>query len=49
MTTTRNCSSLKKECSKTGGGVGPNAPQVYDPDKEQVDTVGVGGFYKHAL
>ena len=51
VTTTRSCSSFKKECSKTGGGVGPNAPQVYDPDKEQVDTVAraVGGFYKHAF
>ena len=27
----KNLLKNKNECSKTGGGVGPNAPQVYDP------------------
>ena len=40
---------FQKECSKTGGGVGPNAPQVYDPDKEQVDTVGAGVSICHLI
>ena len=31
---------FQKERSKTGDGVGPTAPQVYDPDKEQVAQQG---------
>ena len=31
---------FQKECSKTGDVFGPTAPQVYDPDKEQVAQQG---------